>query len=1781
MVALRYLVGFIVSLLLMASALEAVQISLPEVTAAAGERVRIPVQISGLADGDEILSSNLDVRFDTGIIPIDNVTVDRKGGLAANWIVAANVRLVPEGTDREGQVLIGAATGRDKITSEGPFFYLIVEVAPDASVGATTALRIQTVLLNNGEPVATTVDGSLLVVGQRVKADFIAIPQEGIAPLEVRFQDQSSGEIDAYAWNFGDGNTSAEQNPIHVYGQPGTYTVSLTVSNATGDDTETKVDYIEVLPDQRPPEIIEGPVVLGIGHNVGTVYWKTNEESNSQVQYCALRPRPIIASEGEVIDLFVEELEELDYFDDDEDDHGQAVRRWLLRGEMPHFNDNANESARFPLIAQCRTVESDALVTEHRVPLNGLSPRTFYIYRVRSADENDNYSSWKGGFFITLARPDDDAPVIILGPKATPAKHRALVQWVTDEPSNSFVQYGTDPDFQDDNRITVDELVSRHAVWLENLESDTKYFYRVRSSDAAGNASALRRGTFRTLRTDDEPPVITSSPVVTLRTPYKALIEWRTSTPSTSRVNYGTSEDYGRFVASDELVQHHKVLLTPLEPQTLYHFQAVSVDASGNEVRSEDNTFVTRGNPDVHPPGIVKKPYVIFRGTDRVTVGWEMDEPSNGYIEYGRNSDYDQRVEIAEYEREHRVTLTGLTPNTTYRARVYMVDLEGNGPTRSGKFKFKTASRRDEDEPEIESEPSVVSRSSNAVTISWRTDEASDSRIDFGLTEDYDRRAGDVELVRHHVVKVTGLEPGTTYYGQASSTDAFGNGPAYSDPFTFSTRPSADVTAPVIYAGPAVVARTHDSAVIEWRTDELADSMVEYGQDNTYGLELFSDRLSFVHRAMLTNLEPNTTYHFQVSSSDANGNGPTRSRDLSFTTEEDDRTEAPVIRQLSVRKVTRDRALIQWHTSKPADSAVEYGTDESYGERVESPDFERQRRMRLSGLEPNTTYHFRVISRSLDGGIAETRDYTFRTDDEPDNTPPWIVHRPEVVSSHSTATLRWGTNEPCYVTVRVGTEETWGTNAERIFAVDEAMEDHNVTITGLASGVRYFFTLISRDLSGNENVLGGRNAGKVVAPQELGGDISFVTDTEADFTPPAIVSGPHITALSNTEALVEWNTDEVGDSRLFIESDGQLKEAVFIPQHEFEHQVLLSDLDPGTTYHIRVGSSDPVGNGPEKSALLSFTTSAFADLVPPQIIQSPEPVALSRQTATIAWETDEATTADVFYGVDDLNMRVTGRDLSVRHHIELTNLLPGTRYQYQIRSADLSENGPTLSPVQTFTTPTGVDLVAPRLLAVPEVVSLSDRSATIVWTTDEAADGFVSFGSGEALDQTIGRVATETTHRVVLANLAPATTYRYQVASVDAEGNGPSTSAEATFTTLAEPDLLPPSSPTGLQAEALGAGKVQLDWQAVADGDVLGYNVYRAASGGTPSQIAGPLSGTSYVDQGLSEEAVYAYEITAVDRAHNEGAPSGQIALPVDVRGRGDWDGDGLVGLGDFFMLAERFGRQLGDSEFSTDFDMNGDGQIDFADFFSFVDLFGTRYGAARRVAFTAPSPADLSLSLVRAEAGLFEVDLVSRDLGDWQGVAVQLHYPVESVRFESAVGFGEGDVMVLEDDNGALSVAHYYGETVSTDGPWARLVFSAVPGARAGLLGVDQVAVYADGVTLQGLSVMGVSQVSLRPQTYALDPNFPNPFNPQTNMRFQLPQQSVVTLRIYDVLGQEVRTLVEGTHAAGVHRVTWDGRDSRGRPVASGVYFYALEARSAETIGSHFHQVRKLMLLR
>jgi len=86
-------------------------------------------------------------------------------------------------------------------------------------------------------------------------ANFYAVPKTGHNPLFVQFCDLSTGNIISWHWDFGDGATSSGQNPIHIYKQPGNYTVTLTVTNDCGPDSETKVNYIVVTVSPAGPPV--------------------------------------------------------------------------------------------------------------------------------------------------------------------------------------------------------------------------------------------------------------------------------------------------------------------------------------------------------------------------------------------------------------------------------------------------------------------------------------------------------------------------------------------------------------------------------------------------------------------------------------------------------------------------------------------------------------------------------------------------------------------------------------------------------------------------------------------------------------------------------------------------------------------------------------------------------------------------------------------------------------------------------------------------------------------------------------------------------------------------------------------------------------------------------------------------------------------------------------------------------------------------------------------------------------------------------------------------------------------------------------------------------------------------------------------------------------------------------------------------------------------------------------------------------------------------------------
>ena len=114
------------------------------------------------------------------------------------------------------------------------------------------------------------------------------------------------------------------------------------------------------------------------------------------------------------------------------------------------------------------------------------------------------------------------------------------------------------------------------------------------------------------------------------------------------------------------------------------------------------------------------------------------------------------------------------------------------------------------------------------------------------------------------------------------------------------------------------------------------------------------------------------------------------------------------------------------------------------------------------------------------------------------------------------------------------------------------------------------------------------------------------------------------------------------------------------------------------------------------------------------------------------------------------------------------------------------------------------------------------------------------------------------------------------------------------------------------------------------------------------------------------------------------------------------------------------------------------------------------------------------------------------------------------------------------------------------------------------------------EGVNVVGVftkSAMGI-QSDLIPGQYSLHQNYPNPFNPVTTLRYDLPEQANVNITIYDILGREVKTLINQTQDAGFKSVIWDPTNDYGKPVSAGVYLYKIRA-------GKFVQTRKMVLLK
>jgi hypothetical protein len=170
----------------------------------------------------------------------------------------------------------------------------------------------------------------------------------------------------------------------------------------------------------------------------------------------------------------------------------------------------------------------------------------------------------------------------------------------------------------------------------------------------------------------------------------------------------------------------------------------------------------------------------------------------------------------------------------------------------------------------------------SGATITWGTNESSNTQVEYGLTTSYGSQTTlNTSMVTSHSAQVTGLTAGTTYHYRVKSRDAAGN-LAVSANGTFTTPATPDTIPPTI-SSVSVGSVSASSATITWATNEASNTQVEYGPTTSYGGQTtLNNAMVTSHIAHLTGLTAGILYHYRVKSQDAAGNLAT-SADFTFT----------------------------------------------------------------------------------------------------------------------------------------------------------------------------------------------------------------------------------------------------------------------------------------------------------------------------------------------------------------------------------------------------------------------------------------------------------------------------------------------------------------------------------------------------------------------------------------------------------------------------------------------------------------------------------------------------------------------------------------------------------------------------------------------------------------------------------------------------------------------------------------------------------------------------------
>ena len=428
------------------------------------------------------------------------------------------------------------------------------------------------------------------------------------------------------------------------------------------------------------------------------------------------------------------------------------------------------------------------------------------------------------------------------------------------------------------------------------------------------------------------------------------------------------------------------------------------------------------------------------------------------------------------------------------------------------------------------------------------------------------------------------------------------------------------------------------SVTITWETDEDADSLVNYGLKEDYGIVRVPVTDKKTHSITLDNLEPGRNYYFRVVSSDENGNqgisanykvltdgtpesgadngkGKESQTETNQTVQTQSQSQTPekIIEQIqqisspeklqeilnetvkAIQGITEDltivgpptviaettSAIVKWTTDRDSTSEVVFSPADSYVEgqysfsQASTDGNTTDHEVRLIGLEAYTEYHFKVKSEDTYNIKGESRDFTFKTK----ASVPEIRNLHIVKVEENSATLAWDTTVPAkalieYQDLTTGTQNSVGRPT--------LATTHQMKIADLTLGTRYVAFVIAENAGGD---------------RIKSNPITFVT--VKDVAAPIISNVTNDSTLfpggeSRIQTIIEWNTDEPASCELSYREGitGGVDPVVIAPEeisYVENHVEVIVEFAPATVYQFWLSCEDEAGNKVDSENYVLFT----------------------------------------------------------------------------------------------------------------------------------------------------------------------------------------------------------------------------------------------------------------------------------------------------------------------------------------------------------------------------------------------------------------------------------------------------------------------------------------------------------------------------------------------------------------------------------------------------------------